>query len=241
MILLILTLSWSFNTLRSAAAEEEQTFRALSFGQTTEDYIQFTPADMSPFQSSFTGCVWIKNRYDAMYRPMVFHFHPRDEIIMESNGYVNYVKGYNLDLRGKFPEKNVWFHYCMSWSAGGEQTVYINGGEVGSISASSSNLDMGGEICIGNRVPPKEQDYIFGGQLYKLNFFSGVLSSSEVRQMAEAGICSSIELKHENRKLKWEEMLTEPRYGNVMEFVPPECVPNLMAKLDKVMNLFKEL
>ena len=208
----------------SSAAEEENTYLALSFGKTTGDYIQFTPADMSPFQSSFTGCAWVKRQHDAN-NPMILHFHPFDEIIMGSNGYWNNVKvNSNLDLRGRFPGKNAWFHYCLSWNAGGEQKVYINGEVVGSKSASSSNLTMGGDISLGlNAQSTKYSNCVFGGQLFKLNLFSEVLSSSEIRQMSEAGMCSSIEKKHETRKLKWERILTEPRYGNVVEFVPEEC------------------
>ena len=236
---LILTLICCMHTLSSAAGEEERTFLALSFGKTTGDYIQFTPADMSPFQSSLTGCAWIKRQHDAS-RPIVLHFNPSDEIIMGSDGYWNYVKG-NLDLRGRFPGKNVWFHYCLSWSAGGEQKVYINGEEVGSRSASSSNLRMGGDISIGlNEQSTKYSYYVFGGQLFKLNLFSEVLSSSEIRQMSEAGMCSSIEMKHETRKLKWERILTEPRYGNVVEF--EECsVGNLVKKLDDTTSKLEEI
>ena len=226
----------------SSAAEKKQTFRALSFGKTTGDYIQFTPADMSPFQSSFTGCAWVKNQHDAI-APMIFQFNPSNEIIMGSNGFWNYVHGQHLPLTGRFPGKNVWFHYCLSWSAGGEQKVYVNGEVVGSRSASSRNVGMGGEICLGNIQVDNKSDYphyTFGGQLFKLNLFSEVLSSSEIRQMSEAGMCSSIEMEHETRKLKWERILTEPRYGNVMEFVPAECIPYLMAKLDEELNLVQE-
>ena len=220
MIRIVLSLIYCIHTL-SSAAEEEKAYLALSFGKTTGDYIQFTPADMSPFQSSFTGCAWIKRQHDASY-PIVFHF--LDEKLMGSNGYWNSVKN-QLDLRGRFPGKNVWFHYCLSWSAGGEQKVYINGEEVGRRSASSSNLRMGGDISLGlNAQSSKSSSYIFGGQLFKLNLFSEVLSSSDIRQMSVAGMCSAIEMEHETRKLKWERILTEPRYGNVMEFVPAECI-----------------
>ena len=237
---LILTLVCCMHTLSSAA--EKQTFRALSFGKTTEDYIQFTPADMSPFQSSLTGCAWIKRQNEARY-PMILHFHdPFDEIIMGSNGYWNNVNRQSLRLTGRFPQKNAWFHYCLSWSAGGEQKVYINGEELGSRSALSRNLTMTGEICLGNREQtPKDSNYIFGSQLFKLNLFSEVLSSSDIRQMSAAGMCSSIEMKHESRRLTWERILTEPRYGHVTEFVPEECFQNFMAKLDDSTSQLREI
>ena len=223
-----------------AGSEGERAFLALSFGKTTEDYIEFTPTDMSPFQSSFTGCAWIKRQHDAS-APIVLYYGPSDEIVIGSTGCFNCASNRNLDLSGKFPEKNVWFHYCMSWSAGEKQSVYINGEELGSLSASSSNLTMEGEICLGNRAQSRDPIFIFGGQLFKLNLFSEVLSSSEIRQMSEAGMCSSIEKKHETRALKWEEILREPRYGNVVEFVPPECISYLMTKVEKMINLLKEI
>ena len=79
---------------------EEQIYRALSFGETVGDYVQFTPADMSPFESSFTGCAWIKNLNDAN-NPIVLHYHDHregDEIAMGSNGNFNFVRGVNLNL-----------------------------------------------------------------------------------------------------------------------------------------------
>ena len=61
--------------------------------------------------------------------------------------------------------------------------------------------------------------------------------------MGAAGMCSSIEMNydgHEMRTLKWERILKQPRNGNVMEFVPAECIPYLMAKLDEEINLVQE-
>ena len=154
------------HTLSSAA--QKQTFRALSFGKTTEDYIQFTPADMSPFQSSFTGCAWIKRQHETR-ESIVLHFLSNNEIIMGSNGYWNSVNKKNLNRR--FPEKNVWFHYCMSSSVKKLQKVYINGRKVGITRSSlKSKSGMEEEICLGNRVQtPKNSNSTFGGQLFYLS------------------------------------------------------------------------
>ena len=223
----------------------EGTFTALSFGKTTEDYIQFTPADMTPFASSFTSCMWINRQHDASY-PIVLHYVPGgNNIILGSNGYYNWVMSVNLPLRERFPGKNQWFHYCVAWSRGGTLRVYINGEEVGSKSASSSSLTMGGEICLGNRVQsPKQSSFTFGGQLYKLNLFSEVLSSSQIRSMSEAGMCAPVELQFESRTLTWEQILTEQRFGDVTEFVPEECSVDgpgyLKAKLYQITSQLRE-
>ena len=215
----------------------EGTFTALSFGKTTEDYIQFTPADMTPFASSFTSCMWINRQHDA-WAPMVLHYlYPGSHnIILGSNGHYNYVNK-QFHLTGKFPGKNEWFHYCVTWSRGGTQRVYINGEEVGSTPASSSSLTMGGEICIGQQISSsRSSSHTFGGQLYKLNLFSEVLSSSQIRSMSEAGMCAPVELQFESRTLIWEQILTEQRFGDVTEFVPEECYVNILSNLKAKLN-----
>ena len=100
----------------------------------------------------------------------------------------------------------------------------MNGVELGSTSAVASYLQMGGSIALGNRVQvSKVTEYIFGGQLYKLNWYSEELTSSDVRKMFEAGMCSTVEEEYNTRELKWELILTKQRHGNVTEFLPKEC------------------
>ena len=215
---------------------EEKRFQALSFGKTTGDYIQFTPADMSPFQTSFTGCAWIKSLHDANYPILLEYYRHTREIVMGSNGYWNYRGDNRLDLRGKFPGKNQWFHYCMSWSSGRELIVYVDGEKVGSASASSKHLTMGGEISIGNAQSSKASQYTFGGQLFKLNLYSEVLSPTEIHYMSKAGICSSIEKKLDSRKLTWERILSEQRYGNVAESITDVCYNRTIGYFKEKLN-----
>ena len=204
-----------------ATTDDGLKVRALSFGRTIGDYVQFKHDDMSSFSSSFTVCSWMKRLHDAS-SPIVFHYYPW-ELIVGDNGYYNYANK-DLDLRGKFPEAKQWFHHCLSWVAGGTQRVYVNGVELGSTSAVASNLRMGGTIAIGNHVQnSKSTNYIFGGQLYKLNWYSEELTSSEVRKMFEAGMCSTVEEEYNTRELKWELILTKQRHGNVTDFLPKEC------------------
>ena len=212
----------------------EDTFTALSFGKTTEDYIQFTPADMTPFASSFTSCMWINNQHDAS-RPIVLHYYPGEFVI----GSYFWIQSAEFTFREKFYENNAWFHYCVTWSRGGTQRVYINGEEVGSTSASSRSLTMGGKICIGTSSSQHSM-HTFGGKLYKLNLFSEVLSSSQIRSMSEAGMCDPVELQFESRTLTWEQILTEQRFGDVTEFVPVECVDYLQAKLNETTSELRE-
>jgi len=214
-----------------ASGDDGVNVRALSFGRTRADYIQFQPGDMSPFSASFTICSWMKRLHDAS-QPIVLHYYPW-EFVIGDNGYWNYAAK-KLDLTGKFPEANQWFHYCFSWVAGGTQRVYVNGVELGSTSATARNLDMGGTITLGNRVDdPKSTNYVFGGQLHKLNWYSEELTSSQIREMFEAGLCSTVEEEFSSRKIKWELILTKQRYGNVTEFLPTECEIDCKTKLEK--------
>ena len=213
-----------------ASGDDGLKVRALSFGRKTSDYVQFQPGDMSPFSTSFTICSWMKRLHDAS-NPIVLQYYPR-HVLIGDNGYYNYVNKH-LDLRGKFPEANQWFHYCLSWVAGGTQRVYVNGAQLGSTSATASSLTMGGTIALGNRVDDlKYTHHIFGGQLHKLNWYSEELTSSQIREMFEAGLCSTVEEEFSSRELKWELILTKQRYGNITEFLPTECI-DYVAKLEE--------
>ena len=214
-----------------ASGDDGLKVRALSFGRTTADYVQFQPGDMSPFSTSFTTCSWMKRLHDAS-QPVVLHYNP-GQVIIGDNGYLNYANKH-LRLSGKFPEANQWFHYCLSWVAGGTQRVYVNGVELGSTSASARTLDTGGTIALGRQVGAgRFTKYVFGGQLHKLNWYSEELTSSQIREMFEAGLCSTVEEEFSSRELKWELILTKQRYGNVTEFLPTECDIDYVAKLEE--------
>ena len=201
---------------------------ALSFGRTKEDYVQFSINDSmtEKFLSKFTVCMWMKKLHDASHS-IVFIYYPGN-VIVGDNGYHNEVNADKLDLSGKFPEAKKWFHYCMSWVAGGTQRVYVNGVELGNMDTEPMHLTAEGRIALGNQVKyPKEANYVFGGQLYKLNWFSEILTSNEVKRMFEEGMCSTNEQTlSTHRELKWEQILTEDRTGNVTEFFPTECDSN---------------
>ena len=220
--------------------ETKQGYTALSFGRTIEDYIQFRPGDMSPFAGSFTLCAWMKKLHTAP-DSIVFAYYP-GIINIGDTGIWNYVRTKHLNLRGKFPGTNVWFHYCLSWAAGGAQRVYVNGVLVGITAAVSWNLELGGTICLGNAVAEnrsnnKYSDYIFGGELYKLNMFSEQLTSSQIREMAYSGMCSAVEEKYETRQLKWEQILTKQRQGNVRDIDlrsrEIECASRSISELER--------
>ncbi|XP_063694193.1 uncharacterized protein LOC134825923 [Bolinopsis microptera] len=91
---------------------------------------------------------------------------------------------------------------------------------------------MGGTITLGNSES-MSTGYIFGGQLHKLNWYSEELTSSQIREMYEAGLCSTVEEEYSSREIKWELILTKQRYGNVTEFLPTECGVDRKTKLEE--------
>jgi chromosome segregation ATPase len=67
---------------------------------------------------------------------------------------------------------------------------------------------LGGGMTVGNA---------FGGEIYKLNFFSKELSSNEVEEMAEDQ-CNLVEETYgDTRHVKWEDILSKSRNRNVTE------------------------
>ena len=225
--MLILNVVLVFLEPTPTVGETKQGYTALSFGRTTSDYVQFRPGDMSAFANSFTLCSWIKRLHGAS-ESLVLQYKP-GQLVIGGNGYWNYVNRH-LNLPGEeFPGTNVWFHYCLSWAAGGTQRVYINGVEVGSMAASSSKLRSGGTLSLGNAIS-KNSDYTFGGKLYKLNMFSEQLTTSQIREMANYGMCSVIEEKYDTRQLEWERILTKRRYGNVRD-LDIDCDNSIIREL----------
>ena len=87
---------------------------------------------------------------------------------------------------------------------------------------------------------------VFGGELFKLNFFSKELSSSEVEEVS-GEMCSEVEeTLGDVRSIKWEEILMEPRNGQVSEIgIGCGCVRveercrEVEGRLNTTLNLFE--
>ena len=81
-------------------------------------------------------------------------------------------------------------------------------------------------MCLGNIVGNKKSPYSFGGDLFKLNIFSRVLTETEVRNMA-SDICSNEEESLNSiRNLRCEDILLLERSGSVTEITG--CSPKAM-------------
>ena len=82
-------------------------------------------------------------------------------------------------------------------------------------------LGQGGYLLFGNEQdsPNSGMDHtnFFGGEMYKLNVFSRMLTTSEIEEMSR-NMCDNVEEKYgSTRYIKWEDVIQLSRNGNVNE------------------------
>ncbi|XP_063680638.1 uncharacterized protein LOC134815951 [Bolinopsis microptera] len=199
------------------ATVEANKHRALRFGQSRADYIEWSP-NMAPFKRQFSVCTWLKKRHQSS-APMVVNYNPYEYgMILGDNGYYNLVVGSDFFLSEYNVPDGEWFHVCWLWSASSyTTTVYLNGEIIGSTATHQRELRTGGTMCLGNYAASKESRYAFGGDLFKLNLYSRVLTDTEIRNMA-SDICSNEEENLNSiRSLRWESIILQERSGSVTE------------------------
>ncbi|KAL5254764.1 hypothetical protein ACHWQZ_G014263 [Mnemiopsis leidyi] len=220
------------NPTRSSDHDSRR-YNALKFGNRVPDHIIFKP-NMEPLQNTFTVCSWVKSRRtDATigapcwlsYAAPTSQTGAFNEILVSDNGRYNFVFDKTWDLRSSFRNitSGTWYHYCLSWnSTTGTQNVYLNGNLIRSRSLEPGlSLQTDGYLVLGNDQSSygggMERHDVFGGELYKLNFFSVELRSLEVQEMSRS-MCSEVEnTLDELRSIRWEEILSVPRTGQVSE------------------------
>ena len=208
-----------------AAENLDNSHRALRFGNTKSDYIVYQP-NMAPLQNAFSVCFWARSlRTSGQCGPHIISYEGggfSNEIVISDEGGCNHIFGSNFALSSKHSvQPGTWFHYCYTWSyLSLTQIVYLNGQIIGSRSTPSGRtLRNGGYLVLGNDAGSDGQGmsqyYIFGGELYQLNFFSKEMSSSEVEEMSRDK-CSGEERSHGSKRvIKWEDILSLTRNGDV--------------------------
>lgn len=72
-----------------------------------------------------------------------------------------------------------------------------------------------------NRLENSESSaFVFGGQLFQFNIFSGVLSPQSIKKMAEGGLCFDFEEELLDRIImSWENVVLKPKNGTVIETI----------------------
>jgi len=203
-----------------------QSNEVLKFGNTVGDYIRFKP-NMQPFSEAFSLCSWIrKARPGSNSHWFSYAVSSNDnEICLTDEGSVNAILDWatRINVRAQADvTAGVWYHYCLCWSLSSRTaTVHHNGRQTGSfITASGRRLTADGYLVLGQEQDSYgggfDSSQLFGGELHKTNIFSKKLSSSEVSELYSAGRCSDVERKYDDvRQLKWEQILQQPRTGNV--------------------------
>ena len=201
-------------------------YTALNFGNNHTNFIMFKP-DMEPLQTEFTICSWLKSFLDDLNLHTWVSYAVKDdnsqlynEIMIGDDGtsFIFDVKQNDTHIPTPLRGNRTWYHYCTSWSfASKTQTFYLNGREIGhTITPEGRKLGVGGYLAIGSDQDSYggefEWENRFGGELYKLNFFSKELNSSEVIEMSRS-MCEEIEETYgEVRHIKWEEIVQRREY-----------------------------
>ena len=209
--------------------EANQENKALKFGNSMSDYIMYRP-DMGPLQDAFSVCSWVRSLSASDRQTwMSYAVSGSTNEIFITVGYYNQIfTSYNVHLTSYFSElrgSGTWFHNCHTWSYSSRtRKIYLNGQQIHSTTTDSGRrLTTGGYLVIGNDqggTPGTSgfgSSYIFGGELYQLNFFSKELSSSEVSEMSQ-NMCSYVERSYgDTRVIKWEDIISLTRNGNITD------------------------
>jgi hypothetical protein len=216
--------------------------KALKFKDDIKSHFMFK-TNLQPIQNEFTLCSWVKKlrtegipSWFSYAIPMGYRY---NVILVSDEGSFNHLFGFGRDVSRKVNIPNgSWFHYCESWKTEDkEQLIYFNG-RLKEIRDLDVNPDLGsvGIVLIGNAQSSYggslKEEYIFGGELYKLNIFSRKLSRREIERMygggnIKEGLCSKVEDNWGSDKfLKWEDVMRESKkVGEVAEIDMKECDP----------------
>ena len=214
----------------SQSIGDEKRFTALKFGNTLNDYVQFSNYDMSPFRNALTMCSWMRRVYTGSdLSAVVLHFYTSSEnyeILISPTGSYNRVAGsYPVDyLSSKFTTPvGTWLHYCVSWATSTHTIqVYLNGAQVASGQVSSSyqrQLHTPGTLTFGRAFPDTSTSYIFRGEVFDLNMYTKVLNPEVISRMAARTVCGGAGEYEEDRYrvFRWEQLLEQSRSGAVTE------------------------
>ena len=213
-------------------------YNGLKFGATKQDYILFQQ-NMTPLQEAYSVCGWVKKIRTDGY-PYWFAYGTQDnihEISSNDKGYFRTL-GIDLGLSSKVNTQiGTWRHVCLTWSMSTRTVrVYYDGTEIGSATTPARKLGLEGYIVLGNEFDEygggfRDADS-FGGEMYRVNVFHKELSSGEVKEMSDRGMCSEIEDRYEGKRhLKWEEMQLKERAGNVTEVDVGCYFPAIIARI----------
>ena len=216
---------------------EDRKYNGLKFGNSKNDYILFW-ARMDAIADSYSLCGWIKKtetgRSYGNYFWFAYSTRSSYEEIRAADNTVTSSSLHTLDryinLQGKTTVTiGAWTHMCFTWSyLTGTAKAYFNGQLVGSVTTPSGRkVVTEGYVVLGQEFNDygSEINYGFHGEMYKVNLFVKELSASEVKMMAEGGLCSCVEDGYGSHTvLKWEDLIVKQRTGDVKD-IDVGCLP----------------
>ena len=210
----------------------DRRYNGLQFGATKQDYVLFKTR-MDPLEESYSLCGWVKKRRNDSYNFWFAYSTSTEHDVFHStdDGYFHTLDT-DAIMRSKVTvELGVWTHWCYTWSFSTRTAnVYHNGQLLGSVTTDSGKkVGVEGYVVLGNEFNSYGGDfkYPFGGDMFKVNVFDKELDASQVKAMADAGLCSDIEEQYgRSRFLKWEDLLLEEKTGNVTE-IDVGCYPEV--------------
>ena len=213
----------------------DRRYNGLQFGATNQDYILFKTR-MDPLEESYTLCGWVKKRQAGADKYWFAYSTPSSdqEIRPADNGYF-YTLETPADMDRKVTvELGVWTHWCYTWSFSTRTVnVYHNGQLLGSVTTRSGRkVGVEGYVVLGSEFNSYggRLNFPFGGDIFKVNVFDKELDATQVKAMADAGLCSDVEEQYgRSRFLKWEDLLLEEKSGNVTE-IDVGCYPEVYGE-----------
>ena len=201
----------------TVTAQEKPKLYGLRFGQDTDDFIDWSP-NIDPLRANFTVCSWIRRNHQSSHPILLQYFHPGYDsgMILGAEGVFNQVVGTPLYLQDHLIPVRRWYHLCWTWRTYPFHfTVFFNGVDVGSRSTRQRYLRTGGKLRLGNGLNIEEN--VFGGDMFRLNAYSRVLSEDEIVTLA-SDMCTPEEpAVDRSRIIRWEEILMKERTGSVIE------------------------
>ncbi|XP_063686140.1 uncharacterized protein LOC134819915 [Bolinopsis microptera] len=202
---------------------------ALKFSDDKYSVVSF-PVDMSPLVEQFSFCVWVKRIRPGDW-PVVFAYE-ESELFLYATGAPKMFK-VDMPLSNNKPPMSTWYHYCGTWSLASKTFKgYINGALVVTQTIPARFLKTSGNMVLGDYWNPYARGASyndFGGEMFNLNFFSNELTGGEVAAMSKDGLCTQVGFD-DTRVIKWEELLTKPKMGNVQD-ISLDC-PDIKDELE---------
>ena len=207
-------------------------YNGLRFGGTAQDYVMFKTR-MDVLQESWSLCGWVKKRLAGNDRYwFAYGTSSNVEEFQSTDTGRLYTLSTNVDMSSRTSvELGVWSHWCYTWTFSTRTAKVYRNGQLLRSGTTPSGRKPGteGYVVLGNEFDSYGGGFsdgnAFGGDLFKANVFDKELDATEVKEMADGGLCSDVEERWgRSRYLKWEDLLWEKKIGNVTE-IDVGCYP----------------